>query len=102
MEKLRKVTDKVIKKLIKKGPTEEDLQKFKETAKRDRELNEETNNFWVSVIKNQYYKDDKYVKYDDFIKKVDALTINDVQAAAKLLFNQKQKFIVILKPENKP
>lgn len=102
VEKLRKVTDKVIKKLIKKGPTEEDLQKFKETAKRDRELNEETNNFWVSVIKNQYYKDDKFVKYDDFIKKVDALTIKDVQAAAKLLFNQKQKFIVILKPENKP
>lgn len=77
----------------------EDLNKVKETLKRDKESAEKTNSFWISTL-NSYYasgeNQDNYKLYNSYI---DALTPQMMQELAKKYFNDSELKIFILNPE---
>jgi zinc protease len=81
------------------GPTQEDVDKVKEIQRRDRETNLRENSYWLSqlIIHDRYGFD-----YRDILKaeeRIEALTIEKLQEAAKLYLNTDNYVQISLYPE---
>ncbi|MGE5423968.1 MAG: M16 family metallopeptidase, partial [Syntrophothermus sp.] len=100
-DKLTKAVFSEIEKIKKKGPTEADLQKAKETLLRTRETDLEKNNFWLSKIESVYYDQTDPASILNFNDRVNAVTIQQLQASAKKNFNLDHYVRVVLMPEKK-
>jgi zinc protease len=105
VDKLTKAVYEEIQKLQKDGPKKEDLDKVKETQRRDIEKNVKENRFWQNGLRRIYYEDAKpeLMLEAKMRERVDKLTEKDIQSAAKKYMNyKKNRIIVASKPENQP
>jgi zinc protease len=81
------------------GVSEEDLNKIKETQRRDREENLKENRYWLSQI-GGYYRN--HADLDGFYereKMVEALTSDDLKAAANQYLNMENYVQIVLMPD---
>jgi zinc protease len=88
-----------IKDIKENGVSEEDLNKIKETQRRDREENLKENRYWLSQL-GSYYKNKSDL--DGFYgreKLVEALTSKDLKDAANKYLNMKNYVQIVLMPE---
>ncbi|MCB0739039.1 MAG: insulinase family protein, partial [Bacteroidetes bacterium] len=82
------------------GPTDEDMGKFRETAKRGNEQSIQENRYWLGELKKYAEKEAEATTPNEFNRKVEAVTAKDVQKLAKKLLNTKKYVTVVLKPES--
>ncbi len=71
---------------IKEGPKAEDLQKVKEFMLKQHTQDQKENKYWLRTLSNYYW-----LSMDadtDYVKTVNAITIEDVKSFAKMLFGQ--------------
>ena len=99
VERLISATFEEIKKLQESGPTEEDLNKIKETQKLEMKENLKKNEFWLSTLRNSYLYERGYSKIMDYEKKIDALTIEALKETANKYFNFDNYVQAVLYPE---
>ncbi len=100
-DKLSKVVLKQMEILMKKGPSEENLNKVKEQLIRERETDVKKNNWWIRKIENLYYYDDPKTSLDKFNEMVNAVNANDIKELANKYFSMSNYVKVYLKPEKK-
>ncbi len=98
---LVKVVFSEMEKIVKNGPTEEDMNKIKETLIRERETDLKKNDWWLKKLENIYYFDEPKKSFADFNDNVKAVTNEEIKAAATKYFNMKNYVKVYLKPEKK-
>jgi len=84
-------------KIVKEGPTEEDLNKAREYFLKSRQENLRENRFWSSAIR-EYYSNgvDVVTNYDEMVKKLDTQA---VKKAASKFFDKTNMLEVIMSPE---
>ncbi|MBP7173847.1 MAG: insulinase family protein [Cloacibacterium sp.] len=98
VEKLTKIALAEIQKFADAGPEQKDLDKFKEAEANDEVTNQKDNSYWLNNIVNyQIEGGDKY-EIINYLAKVKALTVKDLQAVAKKYLT-KDKMVFTLMPE---
>jgi len=98
-EKLINATFEEIKKLQENGPTEEDLNKIKETQKLEMKENLKRNEFWLSTLRNSYLYERDYSKIMNYEERIDALTVDALKETANKYFNFDNYIQAVLYPE---
>lgn len=86
--------------IIKNGPGQENLNKVKQQWREAHKQELKENGPWTSHLLAEKTEGENIDRFVNFEKYVDKLTTKDVQEAAKLLLNGKNKYTVILMPEN--
>lgn len=100
-DKLSKIVLKQMEILMKKGPSEVNLNKVKEQLIRNRETDIKKNNWWLHKLENLYYYGDPKTSLDKFNEMVNAVNANDIKELANKYFNMSNYVKVYLKPEKK-
>ncbi len=97
---LKEIVYREIDKLVKNGPSAEDLDKVVKNLLKDREQAKPNNGYWMNML-NGYYRYhinfDKPENYEEILK---ALTIRDVQQFAKKFFRKADVVDVMFKPRD--
>jgi zinc protease len=101
IEKLSQTVLDEMNKIKKNGPTEEDVNKVKETMIRERETNMKDNNFWLSYIQNHYTNGNKLLSLEEFKTFVNSFTAKQIQAVANKYLNTQSYVEVALTPKPK-
>jgi len=99
LDELTKATLEQLEKLKTDGCNEKDLQKIKETLKREREVQLKENRFWLSVISQGYVNGEPILPPADFNKYVDGLKGEDFKKLAAQYFNMNNFATFKLVPE---
>lgn len=81
------------------GVSEEDLNKIKETQRRDREENLKENRYWLSQLGGYYRNKADLNGFYEREKMVEALTSDDLKAAANKYLNMENYVQIVLMPE---
>lgn len=82
------------------GAQDKELQKVKETYRREQELNLQENGYWLSRISTfTKYGWDLNTLGDQLLPMVEALSSQQLQTAAKQYFNETQYMRIVLMPE---
>lgn len=89
-----------IEKIKTEGVSEEDVQKIKETQRRDREENLKKNNYWLGQISAYYRNGTDLNSFNEYDKQIEALTGKEIQEAAKKYLNINNYVQIVLMPEN--
>ena len=98
-EKLTKIALAELQKMIDNGPEQKDLDKFKEGEANDDVTNMKDNNYWLQNITNyQTQGGDKYSVLN-YLNKVKALTVKDLQSVGKKYLTEKNRMVFTLMPE---
>ena len=98
-EKLTKIALAELQKMIDNGPEQKDLDKFKEGEANDDVTNMKDNNYWLQNITSyQTQGGDKYSVLN-YLTKVKALTVKDLQAVGKKYLTEKNRMVFTLMPE---
>ena len=98
-EKLTKIALAELQKMIDNGPEQKDLDKFKEGEANDNVTNMKDNNYWLQNITSyQTQGGDKYSVLN-YLSKVKALTVKDLQSVGKKYLTEKNRMIFTLMPE---
>jgi len=100
-DKLTKAVFNELKKIRKKGPTEEDLNKAKETLIRNRETDLEKNKFWLDRLESVYFDQRDPASVTDFNNRANAVTVEELKNAANDFFDPEHYVRVVLMPEEK-
>ncbi|RLD25176.1 MAG: insulinase family protein [Bacteroidetes bacterium] len=82
------------------GVSEEDLNKIKETQRRDREENLKENRYWLGQLGGYYRNNSDLGGFYEREKQVEALTADNLKAAANKYLNMKNYIQIVLMPEN--
>lgn len=93
--------NKEIQSLIKNGPSKENLEKVKQEWREHHKVDIKENETWLSQLQNFYFPGDNPDYFINYNKYVNALTVKDVQEAAKLFLSTKNVVTGILRPEKK-
>ena len=88
-------------KIMKDGPTDEDLNKVKETLLRERETRMKENGFWVAALQSHYFTGDVIRSIDDYKSFVNSFTGKDIKAIADKYLNTGSYVEVYLTPAPK-
>lgn len=98
-EKLTKIALAELQKMIDNGPEQKDLDKFKEGEANDDVTNMKDNNYWLQNITSyQTQGGDKYSVLN-YLNKVKALTVKDLQSVGKKYLTEKNRMVFTLMPE---
>ena len=98
-EKLTKIALAELQKMIDNGPEQKDLDKFKEGEANDDVTNMKDNKYWLQNIADfQLQGGDKY-EVLNYLTKVRALTVKDLQAVGKKYLTEKNRMVFTLMPE---
>jgi len=98
VEKLISATWEEINK-VKSGPSSTDLDKVKETMKNQHKENIKDNNYWMAKIGQWTELGSNPSDILTTEKRIDAVTVKDIQATAKKYFNDKNYLQAVLYPE---
>jgi zinc protease len=98
-DELIKASFEVIDGIRKNGCEAVNLQKVKETLKREFESDSKENDYWLSLIQNNYMNGEKFEGYKNFNAMVDALQSDDFKALASLYFNDASRNVFKMVPE---
>ena len=82
------------------GVSEEDLNKIKETQRRDREESLRENRYWLNQIGGYYRNNSDLNGFYEREKQVEALTAENLKTAANEYLNMKNYVQIVLMPEN--
>jgi zinc protease len=102
-ENLGRLTDSLyalIKHVQEKGLEQKDLDKVKETWKKQYRVGVQNNNYWLSALSNSWINKENPENILTFEQKVDALTLQDIQAAAKRFLPLDKAVKAVLYPES--
>ncbi|MET0466841.1 MAG: insulinase family protein [Chitinophagaceae bacterium] len=102
-ENVGKLTDSLyalIKNIQDKGLEQKDLDKVKETWKKQYRVGIQNNNYWLSALSNSWINKEDPENILTFEQKVDALTLQDIQAAAKKFLPLDKAVKAVLYPES--
>ncbi len=88
-----------MKKIKKKGPTETDLNKVKETMIRERETQVKENSFWLAYLQNHYLYGNRILSLEKYKDIVNSFTIKDIKDVAKKYLDTKNYVRVALTPK---
>jgi len=100
-DKLTKAVFAEIKKILKNGPTEVDLNKAKETLIRGRETDLEKNDFWLNRMESLYFDGTDPATILNFKDRVNAVTVKDLKLSADTFIKTDHYVRMVLKPEAK-
>src|SRR6185503_6977010 len=90
----------IIKNAQDNGPDQKDLDKVKETWKKKYRENLQSNDAWLDNLSTAFIDQNNPENILDYEQKVDALTVKDVQNAAKKFLNMNNYVKIVLYPEN--
>ncbi len=99
VDKLVKAAFEIIKNAQEKGIEQKDLDKVKETMKKQNEDAVKENEHWLEGLSSAWIEQEDANWILDFSKKVDALTVQDIQDAAKKYLNMQNYIKAVLYPE---
>jgi zinc protease len=100
VDKLTAALMDLIKTVQQKGPDQKDLDKVKETWKKQYEVGLQSNDYWLSSLSNAWIDRHNPENILDYEKKVAALTVTDLQNAAKKFLDMNNYVKAVLYPEN--
>jgi len=100
-DKLTKAVFGIMKDMIKKGPSQIDLDKAKEAIKRERETNLKKNNYWLHKLESAYMNEEDINKSLEFDNQVNAMSIEDIKQISQKCFTKDHYVRVVLMPEKK-
>lgn len=100
VEKLTNALYDLIRDAQTNGVTDVDLNKVKETWKKQYETNLQNNDFWLTNLSNAWINETNPENILNYEQRVDALTKEDVQKAAQKFFNFNNVVKVVLYPES--
>ncbi|WP_288956213.1 insulinase family protein [uncultured Polaribacter sp.] len=98
VEKLKNIVLQEISKIVKDGPTDEDLSKTKKARILNHKESTKRNRYWLNLIKNVDYMKNDIEDATNFENRVNALTKDDIQKVAKKYLT-KGYILGILNPE---
>ena len=99
VEDLISATMGEINKIKKDGVSEEDLNKIKETQRRDREENLKKNRYWLGQLSSYYRNNSDLSGFYDREKLVEAMSSDDLKNAANKYLNMENYVQIVLMPE---
>lgn len=99
VDQLIEATFDEIKKVIKNGPTEEDVAKVKEQQKRSREENLESNRYWLGQVRAYVTNGRDFETFYDYEKNIEKLNAKDLKKIAKKYLNTDDYIQIVLMPE---
>jgi len=100
VEKLTKALFELIKDAQEKGIDQKDLDKVKETWKKQYHVNLQSNDFWLSTLSNAWIDQNNPENILDYEQKVNAITAVDLQTAAKKFLTLNNMVKAVLYPES--
>jgi zinc protease len=101
IDTLIKAANAEIESLIKNGPSKENLEKVKKQWKEQHKVDIKENGTWLAQLQSFVFPGDNADYFINYDKYVDALTVKDIQDAAKLLLSTKNVVTGILRPQKK-
>jgi len=101
VDTLTKALFKIITDAQQNGVEQKDLDKVKANLQEQNAAGLKTNDRWLDVLTNSWIEREDPQWIFDYSKKVEALTIADMQDAAKKYFNMQNYIKAVLLPENK-
>jgi zinc protease len=100
VDTLLKAATAEIEEIKTKGPSQENLNKVKKTWIEQYKVQIKENSYWSGKLQGIYFQGDDPKMIFDYEKMVNALTVEDIKAAANLLFDGKNVFQAVLYPAN--
>jgi zinc protease len=100
VEKLTAAMLNIIKSAQDNGVSQSDLDKVKETWKKQHRVSMQTNDGWLNGLSQAFIDQENPQAMLDYEKRVDALTLDDLQKAAQKYFDMKNYVRAVLYPEN--
>ena len=92
----------IIKEAQEKGVEQKDLDKVKETWKKQYHVQLQNNEYWLTNLSNAFINQDNPENILDYEQKVNEITREDIQAAAKKFLTLNNMVKSVLYPENSP
>lgn len=99
VEKLTQALFVIIKNAQEKGIEQKDLDKVKETLKQHYDDQIKQNDYWLEGLSSAWINGEDGKWMVDYLQKVDAVTVQDLQDAAKKYFNFSNYIKAVLNPE---
>ena len=99
VDKLTTALFKILNDAIEKGIEQKDLEKVKETLKKQNQDRLTRNEFWLDALSKAFIEKDDPTWHLEYTQKVDALTTNELQQLAKKYFDMKNYIKAVLNPE---
>ncbi len=99
VEELKADTKMIVEELQRDLISDENMQKIKETQRRDFELAQKDNNTWSAWIYNSLWYGEDLTSIDNYIKVVEKLSKEDIRNAAKKYLNYNSLKSFVLAPE---
>jgi len=100
VQKLTTALFDLIKEAQTKGIEQKDLDKVKETWKKQYQTQIQSNDFWLTSLSNAWINRDNPEAVLEYEKRVDALTTEDLKKAANKFFDMNNYVKAVLYPEN--
>jgi len=100
VEKLEKALTELIKDAQEKGIDQKDLDKVKETWKKQYHVNLQSNDYWLGVLSNAFIDQTNPENVLDYEQKVNAITVEDLQKAARKFLTLNNMVKAVLYPES--
>src|SRR6185436_13868399 len=100
VEKLEKALTDLIKDAQEKGIEQKDLDKVKETWRKQYHVNLQSNDYWLGVLSNAFIDQTNPENVLDYEQKVNAITVEDLQKAAKKFLTLNNMVKAVLYPES--
>jgi zinc protease len=100
VEKLTAALFDIIKNAQEKGIDQKDLDKVKETWKKQYQVSLQNNEAWLSNLSNAFIDQNNPENILDYEQKVDALTVQDLQKAAQKFLSTTSYIKAVLYPES--
>ncbi|MEP2025456.1 MAG: insulinase family protein [Reichenbachiella sp.] len=88
-----------IREIQNEGVSEENLNKIKETQRREQELHWKTNGYWMNVLKVYHVNDYDYKDITWLNERIEDFTAEDIQQVAKKYLNPEEYIQIVLYPE---
>ena len=95
---LKQIIYNEIDKLIKEGPSKENLDKAASNMLKNREESKLHNNFWSSLLYGYYYTGINVNDPDNYENILNKLTVKDIRKAAKLFFGKADVADIVFGP----
>ncbi len=102
VDKLTTALLDIIKTAQEKGIEQKDLDKVKETWKKQYHVNLQSNDFWLENLSNSFINRDNPENILDYEQKISSITIEDLQNAAKKFLTLNNMVKSVMYPENSP
>ncbi|MBI5857948.1 MAG: insulinase family protein [Sphingobacteriales bacterium] len=100
VDKLTAALLDIIKTAREKGIEQKDLDKVKETWKKQYHVNLQSNDYWLGSLSNAYINNDNPEDIFDYEQKISSITVQDLQNAAKKFLTLDNMVKAVMYPEN--